>query len=73
LPIALHFGWNVVGYFFFGSLFTGDSVVTYLLDPILIEFEWSVLTALILSLGTVIIYLVSKTSILSIPREEAII
>lgn len=71
LPIALHFAWNVVGYFFFGSLFTGGSVVTYLIDPILIEFEWSILTALILSLGTVVIYLVSKTSVLSIPQEEA--
>ncbi len=59
-----------MGYFFFGSLFSGGSVVTYLIDPILIEFEWSILTALILSLGTVIIYLVSKTSILSIPQEE---
>ena len=71
LPIALHFAWNVVGYFFFGSLFTGGSVVTYLIDPILIEFEWSILTALILSLGTVMIYLVSKTSVLSMPQEEA--
>lgn len=71
LPIALHFAWNVVGYFFFGSLFSGDSVVTYLLDPILIEFEWSILTALILSLGTVVIYVVSKTSVLSISQDEA--
>jgi len=37
----------------------------------LIEFEWSILTALILSLGTVMIYLVSKTSVLSFPQEEA--
>ncbi|MFX1521004.1 MAG: lysostaphin resistance A-like protein [Promethearchaeota archaeon] len=70
LPIALHFGWNVVGYFFFGSLFTGGSNTIYVLDLILVEFEWSILTALILILGTVVIYLVSKTSVLSIPQEE---
>lgn len=71
-PIALHFSWNVVGYFFFGSLFTDGSVVTYLIDLVLIEFEWSVLTALILLLGIVIIYLISKTSLLSITQEETV-
>jgi len=71
-PIALHFSWNVVGYFFFGSLFTDGSAVTYLIDPVFIEFEWSVLTAVILLLGIVVIYIVSKTSLLSVNQEDSV-
>jgi membrane protease YdiL (CAAX protease family) len=67
LPIALHFSWNLFGYFFFSP-----DTTTYLITPIFVEFEWSILTALILLFGTVVIHLFSKTSLfLSIVQEDS--